>query len=91
MTTGELLSQARDAAGLTRKELGERSGVPWRTIEKIEQGAVKEPKLVDVAAIAAVFGKTCADFLPTPSPPPPPRPVGRPPSKPTDGTKRKRG
>lgn len=92
MTTGQLLTQAREAAGLSREELAERVKISLRTLEKLEQGAIKQPKLVTVAAIAAVLGRTCADFVPTPSPPPPPRPVGRPPKSPTqDVPKRKRG
>jgi len=49
-----------------------------RTLEKIEQGVVEEPKLVDVAAIAAVLGKTCADFVPDDEPEPIPPGRGRP-------------
>lgn len=78
MTTGEKLRQAREKVGLGRPEVSERTGIPVRSLEKIEQGVVAEPKLVDVATLAAVYGKTCADFLPDGKSSPPPPPVGRP-------------
>lgn len=52
-----------------------------RTLEKIEQGVVEEPKLVDVATIAAALGQTCADFVPNDDPEPPPPGRGRPPAE----------
>ena len=70
MTTGELLQKYREDAGLTRKELADASGVPIRTLEKLEQGVISEPKLVTVGKLAACLNRTCADFLPPTAPPP---------------------
>ena len=65
MTTGELIQKHREAARLSQRELAEASGVPLRTLEKIEQGVISEPKLVTVAKIAPHLGMTCSDFIPT--------------------------
>lgn len=78
MRTGSRIRLAREAAQLTQRELAEKSGVPFGTLFKIEQGVIEQPKLVDIATIAAVFGKTCADFLPNDEPEPAPSGRGRP-------------
>ena len=42
MGIGERLRQFRQQAGLTQKQLEERSGVPQNTISRIEIGSVQE-------------------------------------------------
>ncbi|MFO0852699.1 MAG: helix-turn-helix transcriptional regulator [Gemmataceae bacterium] len=72
MTTAAMIRQAREAAGLTQRQLAEASGVPLRTLEKLEQGVIPEPKLVTIARLARPLGKTCADFIPADLQPPKP-------------------
>jgi transcriptional regulator with XRE-family HTH domain len=48
---GERIRRLREAAKMTRVELGERSGIPWGTIRNWEQG-VRIPRL-DLAVRAA--------------------------------------
>ena len=72
--------RAVQAAGLTQRQLADMSGVPLRTLEKIEQSVILEPKLVVVAKLAKPLGKTCSDFIPSdpePTPEPPAKPSKR--------------
>jgi transcriptional regulator with XRE-family HTH domain len=50
------LADARREAGLTRRRLGELSGVSAHTIAKIEQAAVTDPGFMVVAALAGALG-----------------------------------
>jgi transcriptional regulator with XRE-family HTH domain len=78
VTFGKRLRQLRTAAGLTRTELGERSGVNFRTIEAWEQGR-GEPLISAVPKLAKALGVQPGELLiePTVDMPTPPR--GRPP------------
>lgn len=78
LKTSEIIVFHRERVGLTRPALAGQSGIPLRSLEKIEQGVVAEPKLADIAKIAAALGMTCADFVANDLPSPPPPPVGRP-------------
>ncbi|MFJ9314284.1 helix-turn-helix transcriptional regulator [Pimelobacter simplex] len=57
------LRQARDDAGLTRKQLSELSGVSGHTIAKIEQAAVTDPGFSVVAAIAGALALPLDDLV----------------------------
>lgn len=54
------LEIARRAAGLTRKQLAEKAGVPFRTIEAYEQGKNN----INMASVASV--KKIADVIGVP-------------------------
>lgn len=52
---GERLFEARDRAGVTLRELGQRAGVSWSTISAIEKG--KQSAMVEtVERLAAALG-----------------------------------
>lgn len=52
---GDRLAEARDRAGLTLRELGQRAGVSWSTISAIEKG--KQSATVETAErLAAALG-----------------------------------
>lgn len=52
---GKQINRLRTAAGLTVKQLGERAGVPWRTLQNCLQGR-HELRLSAAAAVADVLG-----------------------------------
>lgn len=56
MTTGDRIKQARTAAGITQKELGEKIGVGFSAIHKYETGMVVNLKRDTIAAIAKALG-----------------------------------
>jgi transcriptional regulator with XRE-family HTH domain len=56
MTIGEIIKEARLKKGISLRELGEKSGVAWNTIARIERGAHKEPKLDSIRMICAALG-----------------------------------
>ena len=58
---GARLRELREAAGLTQKELGERVGVPYQNIARIERGAV-EPTWPTVLRLAVALGSSPNDF-----------------------------
>lgn len=62
---GTKLKEAREAAGLTRKQLGELSGINFRSIEAYEQ-SIRDFNLarVDIVkAIAQALNKKIEDIL----------------------------
>lgn len=62
MTTGELIRQARMSAGLTQKELGNRSGIAEPTIGRYELGKLN-PKPATLKKIAAALGVEWYELL----------------------------
>ncbi len=50
------IMQAREAAGVTQRELAQRSGVPQATIARIERGA--NTSVATMTKIAVALGKT---------------------------------
>ena len=44
----------------TLRDLAARSGVPYSTLVKIAQGAVRNPRIETVEALLRVFGVVCA-------------------------------
>ena len=69
MNTAEKIIAARNAAGMSRPQLAGAIGLSPRTLEKIEQGVVAEPKLADVVKIAIALGMSVNDFVADPPPP----------------------
>ena len=65
-TFGELLSQVRTTANLTRGELAQRSGVKLSTIAKLEAGAASWPRIDTVAKLEAAFGLEPGALYPRP-------------------------
>lgn len=55
---GERLRADRVAAGLTQKELAERSGLSSRAIGDLERGVTRRPRRGTVRSIARAFGQT---------------------------------
>ena len=43
MHSGEIISEARKALGLTQKELGDLAGVDHSTVSRIERGLINAP------------------------------------------------
>src|SRR5262245_15546045 len=60
------LRELRTAAGLTRDELGERSGIAGRSIEGLEQGRVL-PAWATALALAEALGVTVLAFTTEPA------------------------
>jgi transcriptional regulator with XRE-family HTH domain/tetratricopeptide (TPR) repeat protein len=58
---GDLLLRYRRAAGLSREELDERSGVAARTIADLELGKTKRPHMDTVSRLADALQLTAAD------------------------------
>jgi transcriptional regulator with XRE-family HTH domain len=54
------LRRLREAAGLGTRELADRTGIAHSRVDAIEAGA-KDVTLLEVAALAAVFGYTVDD------------------------------
>ena len=49
---GQLLQEARKAAGLTQQELCQKAGLSYSTLAKIERGAIKAPSIFTIQSIA---------------------------------------
>jgi|RhiMetdeSRZDD1v2_1073273.scaffolds.fasta_scaffold3049447_1 transcriptional regulator with XRE-family HTH domain len=63
MTTfGERVAQLRDERGWTQKELAERTGVQYETINRIENGKHTAPRVHVLVALARALGTT-TDYL----------------------------
>lgn len=62
MTIGENIRQARKRAGLTQKQLAEKSGVATITLQQYERG-VREPKLDTIAKIARAMNLFASDLI----------------------------
>lgn len=58
MTIGEQLRKLRKEQGLTAKQLSERSGVPEKTIYRIETEEVADPKISSIKPL--VFALRCS-------------------------------
>ena len=62
MTIGQSIQQARKKAGLTQKQLAEKSGIATITLQQYERG-VREPKLDTIAKIARAMGLYASDLV----------------------------
>ena len=62
MTIGQSIQQARKRAGLTQKQLAEKSGIATITLQQYERG-VREPKLDTIAKIARAMGLYAGDLV----------------------------
>lgn len=74
---GTKLRELRTAAGMTQKELAEKSGRPQNTISQWENGSI-EPAWSAVMDLAAALGVSCEAFRTPTDPPPEPPKRGRP-------------
>ena len=61
MTFGAKLKQLRESAGLSEKELADRSGVPFGTLHNYGVG-IRKPTLAAAIKLAAALGVTCEAF-----------------------------
>jgi transcriptional regulator with XRE-family HTH domain len=62
-TTGELIRQAREAAGISQRELARRSGILQPMLSRIENG-LQQPCLNTLRTIAQALGVNYRDLLP---------------------------
>jgi transcriptional regulator with XRE-family HTH domain len=62
-SSGALLWEQRTAKGLTQAELAEASGVPERTIRRIETGENEKPQSETVRKLAKALGVRYAALL----------------------------
>lgn len=60
---GRNLAAAREAAGLTQKDLAEKLNVNWSTISRWEGGRM-EPRLEPALRIAALLGVPVTELFP---------------------------
>lgn len=56
MHSGEIIGQAREALGLTQKELGDLAGVDHSTVSRIERG-LYDPPARTVKALTDALGQ----------------------------------
>lgn len=52
MNIGEIIAQIRKKREISRKELAQKTGVPYQTLNNIEAGRVKEPGIAALIKIA---------------------------------------
>ncbi|MBM6717927.1 helix-turn-helix transcriptional regulator [Gemmiger formicilis] len=62
MTIGQNIKLARKKAGLTQKQLAEKSGIATITLQQYERG-VREPKLETIAKIARSLNLYASDLI----------------------------
>lgn len=60
---GDRLRELRIEAGLTQKELAERSGLSFQAVRDLEQGVNFDPGWSSVVAMAEALGVTLDAFL----------------------------
>lgn len=63
MSIGDRLREIRKSQRLTAKELSERSGIPEKTIYRIETGEVKDPRISSVEPIIRALNCSADDVL----------------------------
>lgn len=63
---GLAIKQVRESAGLTQDDLSDKAGLAYSTLAKIEQGAIKNPSIFTVFAIAEVLGVTVEQLMEIP-------------------------
>ena len=63
MTIGDELRRLRKEQGLTAKQLSERSGVPEKTIYRIETEEVTDPKISSIKPIIQALGCSADEIL----------------------------
>lgn len=60
---GSALKEARKAAGLSQRELAERSGVGESTIDYLENNRTKGPRTTTLQQLASALGKSWLLFF----------------------------
>ena len=68
MTVGKKIKEARNAAGLTQKQLGKKLNVTQASINQFENN-LRNPKLETLTKIAAALDVTLVDLLDVPTKP----------------------
>ncbi len=71
---GVRLRELREQAGLSQAQLGERAGMAYQAIARLERGE-REPTWPTALKLAEALGVDLNSF--SPPPPPPPRPTGK--------------
>jgi len=61
----EALERARIAAGFTRTDLANRTGIPLRSIHNYESGLVGSPKMATVVKLATILSVELLDLYET--------------------------
>ncbi len=61
-STGTRVAQRRNAAGLTQRQLQQKTGISQATLNRIERGG-REPKMDELIAIAWATGTTYGDLV----------------------------
>ena len=57
------LREMRAEAALTYKEISERSGIPYSTVEKLFKGRTNEPKLIMIHNIVRIMGRSLDELF----------------------------
>lgn len=57
------IKELRLAAGLTQRELAEKSGIPYRTIQSWEEGARRPSDLRKLHKVAVALGARIEDLI----------------------------
>jgi len=65
---GQRLVELRKAAGLTQAELAVKAGLGMMQVSRIERGAVSDPQVSTVQALAEALGVPVAELLADPQP-----------------------
>ena len=65
---GQRLVELRKAAGLTQAELAVKAGLGMMQVSRIERGAVSDPQMSTVQALAEALGVPVAELLADPEP-----------------------
>lgn len=60
---GSVIQKLRQRAGLTQDDLSDKAGLSYSTLAKIERGAIKNPSVFTVAAIAEVLGTSVEKLI----------------------------
>jgi transcriptional regulator with XRE-family HTH domain len=60
------LRELREAAGLTQQQLGERAGLSWNSVARLER-AEREPSWRSAVTLAAALGVPVGAFLESPA------------------------
>jgi len=63
---GQRLVELRKAAGLTQAELAVKAGLGMMQVSRIERGAVSDPQVSTVQALADALGVPVAELLAEP-------------------------
>ena len=63
MSINQRIKELRNKEGWSQEELSKKSGVPYKTLVKIEQGSSKQPMLQNIINLANIFNITIDDLI----------------------------